>query len=380
VFTESRGQFAEVKNSRVLIYWPHGFGDWVHLSYLLPLLESSNRYWITRFGDHNTALYDGSPYVSPIYMGVQSLACGSGEDYRLKHLELDYASIDGGSRVLRLPFSVARVCERNEIDTVLWSNYPEVAGRRSFPHHTKIRSFISTLLGDQAARADLNYPLNCAIAFEPPAWVLSWVEARLQTYAGFRNRRLCLIGRTGYTSLGKNWGHRWREDLPQGKQREGEECRDFMRLLRRRDPRWMFLSIEDQSHIGYDSVRSRDLHCYSYADLFGSIGHSQIPFALVLKALTSLSELAVGVPAGPYHLCMASGRVPTIGLWIEHFPSWFDEPSCASIHLISRNVQDRQLHRRCGSFASAGHLSFRCIWLPTRTIAGEDVLHAYESL
>jgi hypothetical protein len=381
VFTQNCGDFARVRNSRVLIYWPHGFGDWVHLSYLLPLLEPSNSYWITRFGDHNAALYDGSLYVTPLYTGVQSLACGNGKRYGLEHLDLDYASIDGGQQSLQLPFSVAEACERHGIDTVLWSNYPEVVGRRAFPYHTKIRSLIQTLVGARAERvADLSYPLNCAIAFEPPAWVLSWVEARLQSYAGFRGRRLCLIGRTGYTSIGKNWGHQWREDLPPGKQREGEECRAFMRLLRRKDPRWMFLSMEDRSRRGYHSLRSRGLQCYSYADLFGSVAGSQIPFALVMKALIALAELAIGVPAGPYHLCMARGNLPTIGVWIEHLPSWFDEPSSTSIHVISRNVRDRELHKRCGSFSNSGHLSFRCVWLGTRTIAGQDVLNAYEEL
>jgi hypothetical protein len=381
VFSDGCESFANLRESRVLIYWPHGFGDWVHLGYLLPVLEPSNRYWITRFGDHNTALYEGSSYVTPLYVGTESLGCANGAAYGLPHFGLDYRSIDGGHQTLNLPLALAMECEREEIDTVLWPSYPEVAGRKPFPFHTKIRSMMRTLAGARVEdAADLGYPLNSAINFAPPRWVRRWVEARLRTYAGFTRRRLCLIGRNGYTSVGKNWGHQWRSDLPPGRQREGEECRDFMRLMLRKDPRWLFVSMEDRHFSGEHSLRSRRLQCYSYADLFGSIRASSVPFGLVMKALADLAELVVGVPSGPYHLCMAKPDLPTIGLWIEHLPSWFDEPKGLSIHVISSNVADRGLDKRRGSFSNAGNLFFKWMCVPSRTIGGQDVLDACEEL
>ena len=40
VYDERRHVFARVHGERVLIYWPHGFGDFVHFGYVLPLLEA----------------------------------------------------------------------------------------------------------------------------------------------------------------------------------------------------------------------------------------------------------------------------------------------------------------------------------------------------
>src|SRR5580704_4172724 len=56
VFTHDSRYAHGLKNSNVLIYFPHGFGDWVQFSYILPHLDPSNRYWITRFGDHNISV------------------------------------------------------------------------------------------------------------------------------------------------------------------------------------------------------------------------------------------------------------------------------------------------------------------------------------
>ena len=56
---EDRGRFAALRDKRVLIYWPHGLGDWVHFGAVAPLLEPSNVYAITRFGDDYVALFEG---------------------------------------------------------------------------------------------------------------------------------------------------------------------------------------------------------------------------------------------------------------------------------------------------------------------------------
>jgi hypothetical protein len=180
--------------------------------------------------------------------------------------------------------------------------------------------------------------------------------------------------------VGKNWGHLWREDLPSGRRREGEECRDFMRLMLSRNPRWVFLSIEDRMFEGEHTLRDASLHAYSFCELFGARDSSGIPFAFLIKALIKVSDLVVGVPAGPYHLAMANPSVPTVGLWIEHFPSWYDEPKSASIHVVSRNVRDRALDRRPGSIPGSAEMAFRTINADTRIITGAQIVEAAAAL
>src|SRR5215469_13125610 len=81
---EDRGRFADLRDARVLVYWPHGLGDWVHLSTIAPLLERSNTYAITRFGDDYVSLMDGNRYFTPLYSGVR--APGDGAEQGARHL------------------------------------------------------------------------------------------------------------------------------------------------------------------------------------------------------------------------------------------------------------------------------------------------------
>ena len=80
--THDRGDFASIRKENVLIYWPHGFGDLVGLGYVLPLLEPSNRYWITRFGDDYLSVMDGSEYVTPVFVGgPPAVLAGDGDSF-----------------------------------------------------------------------------------------------------------------------------------------------------------------------------------------------------------------------------------------------------------------------------------------------------------
>ena len=381
VYSHDQGDFKSVRNSNILIYWPHGFGDFVHLSYLIPLLESSNNYWITRFGDDYISVMEGHDRVSPLYLGTSSTHVHHGALYHNRHFGLDYSEIDGTVKRLNLPFSLYRVCKQHRIDVVLWSGYPETWGRTPFPYHSKIRHLIPYLVREEAQnQIKVGQPLKSSINFEVAPWILRWVEARLASFAGFGVRKLCLISRNGYTSIGKNWGHCWREDLPPTQRREGQECRDFMRLMLRKDRRWMFLVMEDRLFSGDDTVRSPKFNSYSYAELFGISGASSVPYGIVMKALVNLATLSIGVPTGTYHLSMAKADLPTIGIWTEHLPSWFDEPKTSSIHLISRNVCEQQLDLRPGSFCQKGELEFRMLWVASRVITGAQVLSAVEQL
>ena len=81
VFRERLEGFGQVRDTGVLIYWPHGFGDFVFLATILPFLEPSNRYFITRFGDNNTAVFDGCELLTPLYLGFDSTACQDGTKF-----------------------------------------------------------------------------------------------------------------------------------------------------------------------------------------------------------------------------------------------------------------------------------------------------------
>lgn len=381
VYRRDNDGFGKVRNTNVLIYWPHGFGDWVFLGYIIPFLDQSNRYFITRFGDDNTALFDGCPSVTPLYMGLNSNHCGDGGDFGIRHFKIEESPSHDSKVKVHLPLALAESCAALAIDILLFLPFPETYGGSPFPFHTKGRNMLRHLVpGFPANREELTRPLPNVISFDVPKNIMAWVESRLRTWAGCGRRKLCLIGRNGYTSVGKNWGHLWREDLPAGRQREGEECRDFIHLMRRKDPSWVFVSIEDRIFSGHDTLRDHAGHCFSYAELFGTPDDFSPPFGLVMRALINATDLVVGVPAGPYHLAMAKAEVPVVGVWTEHIPSWYDEPKVGSIHVMSNNLRLNGTDRRVGTLIDHESLFYRMEWLDTRIIPGEQVLHAVEEL
>jgi hypothetical protein len=77
---------------------------------------------------------------------------------------------------------------------------------------------------------------------------------------------------------------------------------------------------------------------------------------------------------------MVKPELPCVGIWLEHFPSWYDEPKDSSIHIISRNVSDLGLDKRVGSFTSLGNLHYRTMPVDTRRVYGEQVLAAVEQV
>src|SRR5262245_39643798 len=106
VYRRDEDGFRNLNNQNVLIYWPHGFGDWVFLSYILPLFEPSNRYFITRFGDDNTSIFDGSPFVTPLYLGEGSTHSGDGRSVGNQHFGLRLPENAGRDCLLQLPLAL----------------------------------------------------------------------------------------------------------------------------------------------------------------------------------------------------------------------------------------------------------------------------------
>lgn len=373
ILSGNTASFRDVKDSNVLIYFPHGFGDFVQFSYILPLLESSNHYWMTRYGDDYTIVMDGNLHVTPLFLGIKSTLCDAEALYGNHPLGIDIDKIDGSIQQIEAPLALTRYCTAHGIDTVYVATYPEIWGYGPFPYHTKARHMLSLMTNlSEETRKRLDAPLRSTINFVVPPAIQNWVEAQLHCHLGLGDRKLCIISQNGHTSIEKNWGHLWREDFPGKSQIEGEECRDFMRLMLKHDPNWTFLVMEDRLLKGEDTICSKELSAYSYAQVFGA----NLPFGLAMKACANVADLAVGVPTGPHHLAMAKDDLPVVGIWLAHMPSWYDEPKQASIHVISRNVIRTERGHRPGSFLSRGELIYRALEVDTRIITGEQAFEA----
>lgn len=344
VFDERRGRFARVQHKRVLIYWPHGLGDFAHLATVLPFFERSNAYAITRYGDDYVALMDRNAYVTPVYTGVRAISDGS--DAGARHLGVDFKRIDGRVRTISVP-RLEEAFERMQFEAVLYTDYPEREGRTRFPYHTKARALLRDLVrlrpGDLVR---LQRPLQSTLAFEVEPALQSAVEQRLRTFLE-RGERLMLLTHSGHSAARKNWD-------------SGEA--DVLRALAgAHSPRWKVLAFDDQ-----------------FRAIFGEIG---APFGLVLKALLRCTDLAVGIPAGPLHAALAYGRIPVVGIWLAHHPDWYEERSECAVHLLGKFVFERGYDRRPATATLPVDLRNRTLAFRDRSqIRAEDVWQAAREL
>lgn len=343
VFDEKRGEFASLRNTNVLIYWPHGLGDWVHLGAILPLLEPSNRYSITRFGDDFVSVLDGNQHVRAIHLGRNEISDGSAQGAR--HLGLDFKRIDGGVANVRVPQPLHSAMIAADIQAVLYTDYPDNHGGAPFPFHTKARKLLRNLVAPQRlAQFDLAVPLQSTIDFRVGPALQRAVDDRLRAIVE-PHQRLCVVVPSGHTATRKSW--------------DPYEVERFASGLRSRDARWRFFYPE------------RD-----YGALFGDLGR---PFAQVFKGILARAALVAGVPAGPLHMALARGDVPVVGIWQVHHPDWYDEPSPRAVHLIGRGVRQatfwRAFARRVPTVKPQA-LEHRVRLVDTRHIPAEAALDA----
>lgn len=346
---EDRGRFAALKEKRVLVYWPHGLGDWVHFGHVAPLLDDSNEYAITRFGDDYVSVLEGSPLVRALSSGVR--APSDGAELGAPHLGLRLRQCNGKTVRLRLPSPLFEAVSEFAPDALLWTDYPETEGRTAYPFHTKARNLARLLVRPQRlATFDLSQPLRSAIDFRAPEGMRRRFEERLARVLP-RGKRLCVISRAGITAARKNWG-------------DGSEARAFVAALRRRIPDWVFISMEDED-LGENVL--------GFRSLFAGVDE---PFARLFKALAEHIDLFVGVPAGPLHFVLARGGVPAVGLWVAHHPDWYDEPNADAIHVVGSYVRDRGFDRRVATTSKPASLLHRLYCLDTPTIGAEAVLDA----
>ncbi len=350
---EDRGRFAALRNARVLIYWPHGLGDWVHFGGVAPLLDASNIYAITRFGDDYVSVMEGSSRIEPLFSGVRSPSDGA--SFGPAHMGMRLSQCDGRKTGIVLTPSLDVAVTRFAPNVVLWTDYPETEGRTPFPFHTKARNLIRLLVPfEQLAGVDLAVPLSNAIDFSVPSGTQRRLDERLAQFAQPAGR-LAVISRSGVTAARKNWG-------------DGSEARAFVVAMRREAPGWRFISMDDED-LGEGVA--------GFRALFGDLDE---PFARAYKALAKRTDLFVGIPAGPLHLTMARGGIPTIGIWVAHHPDWYDEPNPDAIHLVGRYVRDRAFERRPATTTKPPALQHRLIYLDEHVIGADVVVEAARRL
>jgi len=350
---EDRGRFARLRDARVLVYWPHGLGDWVHLGAILPLLEPSNAYAIVRFGDDYGSVMESDRYVTPLRSGAR--APGTGAELGAAHLGVELRRLNGGRATLALPSPLDGEVRTFAPDTLLWTVYPETEGRTAYPFHTKARNLARLLVrAERLSEFELSKPLRNTIDFNSPPATQRRVDERLAAFAP-PGTKLCIVSRAGVTAARKSWG-------------DGTEARAFVDLMHHDDPQWRFISMDGEA-LGEGVA--------SHRDVFGELDE---PFARVFKAVVARAALFVGVPAGPLHVTMARGDVPVVGLWLAHHPDWYDEPSPSAIHLIGKYVRDRRFDRRVATTTKPPSLAHRIEYLETYDIPAGAVLEAVRSL
>jgi len=350
---EDRGRFAALRGTRVLIYWPHGFGDWVTFGVVPPLLEPSNAYAITRIGDDYVSLMEGNRFVEPLYGGVR--APSDAPSGGVAHLGLSLRACNGKTANVTFPAPLDAAVARFAPRALLWTDYPETEGRSPFPFHTKARHLIGRLVSrERLAAFDLALPLPNGIDFSASEPTQRRVDERLAQFAQ-PGDRIAVVSRCGVTAARKNWG-------------DGTQARAFAAALRASSPRWRIVSMDDEDLGGGTA---------GFRALFGEIGE---PFGRIYKAFSSRVALFAGVPAGPLHFTMARGGIPTVGLWIAHHPDWYDEPNPAAIHLVGRYVRERKFDRRPATTTKPPSLRHRLVYLETDAIGADDVMEAVRAV
>jgi hypothetical protein len=348
---EDRERFARLRGQRILLYWPHGLGDWVHLGVLAPLLEPSNAYAVTRSGDDYVAMLDGQTQLLPLYGGT--LAPSDRIADEPAHWGLRIASLRGGPAVAELAPAFAQTVRAFDPHALLWTDYPETEGRTAYPYHTKMRNLARSLVDSRRlAQFDLSQPLPNALDFSAPDAVVQRVDRCLAAFAP-PGTRLAVLSRAGVTAPRKNWDVR--------------EAERFAIDLRRRDSRWRIVSMDGDEFDG----------AIGFRQLFAQ---TAVPFATTFKALLQRSEVVVGVPAGPLHVAMASNAVAVVGVWRAHHPDWYDEPNERAMHLVGRMVTDRGFHRRPATVTKPASLRHRLEYFDTEEIPAAAAVEAVAQL
>ncbi len=357
VFDERGGAFAALRNRRILIYWPHGLGDFVHFGYVAPLLDPSNRYYLTRFGDDFVHLYDEGEIVTPMYSG--EAAIGDGSAFGARHFGLDFRHLRNREEGLVVPEPLlGRIREAN-IDAMLYTDYPEHAGGTRYPYHTKARALARDLVSAERLQTfDLSRPLASSLRFDAPAENKHAIETRLRAFVA-PSEHLYLIAPGGHTNAAKTWNF--------------SRVLELAAALRARDPLARVLLIDERRSPAMNVPDAPP----TTADLFGD---AQIPFAHILTTIIRAAYAFIGVPSGPLHTALAIGGRPIVGIWLAHYPDWYDEPCASAVALVGPELYRKRLDRRAASLDRPPSLAHKIVPFRERIPNAMDALEALDSL
>ena len=359
VYSDDGRAFGAVMNRRVLIYWPHGFGDFVHLSFVVPLLEPSNEYFVTRFGDDFVHLYDCGERVLPLFSGTRVLGSGAEQGAR-PHFGLDLDRPPDGITRLDVPEPMRSRIQERGIETLLVCRYPEMTGRTPYPWQTKARYLASRIAAPQRlACTDLSQPLRSSLAFRAPLQAEQRIEARLRE-AIPTGARLYVLSAGGHTQVDKVWPE--------------HEIAAFAREVRRRDSHARLVTVDERT----SAVIGRERVSRPRRPISSAISNFLSRTCLLRSCAQRTPTLASA--SGPLHAAIAMGGRPTVGIWLAHWPEYYDEPSSEAIHLVGPEVYRRGLDRRIGARtkARAGVLPYRIEAFRDRPPTSADALDALE--
>ena len=320
VFDERHSAFSRLRDARVLVYWPHGLGDFVHLGTILPALEPSNTYTITRIGDDFVSIFDGARDVSTIQTGIRRIDDGS--SYGSRHLGINFKHIRNGPMEVVLPDPLTSLVHPAQFDAILYTDYPEPAGKLRFPRFSKARAAIAALASHRIDAVQWNEPLQNCLSFSPTAAVDEAVSAEFARRFGAQSR-VMLLGTGGHTEPRKEWPSEYERELI--RRWVGADAHNA--VVRFQDTQ---LNLPNEERVV--SVRTLSERI-------------DVPFGALLKGLLANAALYVGVPAGPFHAAMNQGRIPVVGIWQAHHPDWYDEYNGRSRHLLGRFAAKMGEHR-----------------------------------
>ncbi len=340
------------------MYWPHGLGDWGMLGTFARWLAPTGGVYATRESTDSAAYFEGNEYIHPLYCHPEYPQIGRAIHGELFHIEGVEPSV------------------ASELECAVYPDFLETYGHQRAPLHSKVRYNAYHLVGPNNLPSKLldgvlPRPTHAPIAPE----LDREIGRRVDELRSSLRTRVALIARTGFSSFGKNWGHRFRDELNGAE--EGAEAREFLRILGKQDQRWATVSLEAPGISGVHSLESESLGCVASHRFWDGL---EWPFVQLLRALLRHCDLVVAVPTGPLEIADQCFDGPTVSLWIEHYPSWLVEPRPNHAQVVSRNIKDEGYDDRPGSINSWAGVPYQFHVAQSRYLPAESVWDAYSSL
>ena len=362
-----RQGFFSLRGENVLVYWPHGIGDWVFLGLVLGLADKSNHYYVVRFGEDHLPIFENAPDNIHTVCVSEKPSPPHGCVNFPGIWQPGWSSL--GTVDVSLPPSLHDLCVSKNINHVI-CDFPEVYNSGTYPFHTKARNQLRHFMNPEDPVLKAPIKNNC-VSYDIPVDVEQRLEAYFRNETGYdKSKKLCLISRIGDSHIEKNWGHMHREETET--QQESEEPMEFISLLKKDDPNWMFVSFERDKFTYPHTLKSEDNDCFASYDIFGS---KKVLFIHVLKFLLKRCDLFVGVPTGLTMMASLSEDFPSISIWLGLFPSWYEEPKQNCTYMLNKTVQGND---SANSFLEKEGLIYNHIVTEGNIITGEEVMGVYK--